>query len=192
MRHSVSLLLASTLLVACSTENTGSRYKDLSALEQPPTLPSDPSYRPDTSYGMDEGRINKRKAGLGESVYLVEGSPLQLRIKHPAEKSWYIVAQALKDGAFKITDFDKSKKLFYIGYGESSEGIFGLFSTEPDQYMLAMKESGKETVVIATMLVNNSGEAGSDKDGYQNAGAGTNADQVLRKLYDVLHNDVEQ
>ena len=192
MRHSFRLLFIATLLTACSTDNTASRYKDLSALEQPPTLPSDPTYRPDTSYGMDEGRIDKRRAGLGDNVYLVESSPLQLRIKQPAEKAWYVIARALKDGEFKITDFDKAKKQFYIGYGESSDGIFGLFATEPDQYLLAMKEHGKETVVIATMLENNSGKAGDDKDGYQEPSAGTNGDQVLRKLYDVLHNDVEQ
>lgn len=192
MRHTFSLLLASTLLVACTTENTNSRYKDTSELEQPPTLPSDPSYRPDNSYGMDEGRIDKRRAGLGSNVYLVEGSPLQLRIKQPTEKAWYIVARALKDGEFKITDFDKAKKQFYIGYGESSDGLFGLFATEPDQYVLAMKEYGKETVIIATLLENNSGKAGDNKDGYQEGSAGTNSDQVLRKLYDVLHNDVEQ
>ena len=179
MRHSYSLLLAATLLVSCSTETTTSRYKDISALEQPPTLPSDPTYRPDTSYGMDEGRIDKRRTGLADNVYLVEGKPLQMRIKQRLDKAWYVLVQALKQNkdSIKLTDHDRAKGTVFVTYGEESSGFLGFGGSTPNNYMIALKEYGNETVLIATL----SGEKNSSDD---------DSDKLVRQLYETLHDNV--
>ena len=179
MRQSFSLLLIATLLIGCSTDTVNSRYKDTSALEQPPTLPSDPTYRPDTSYGMDEGRIDKRRAGLADNVYLVEGNPLQMRIKQRLDKAWYVLVQALKQNAesIKLTDHDRAKNVVFVKYGEESSGFLGFGDSTPNNYMIALKENGNETVVIATL----SGEKNSSED---------DSDKLIRQLYETLHDNV--
>ena len=165
------------VLAACSSTETSSRYHDISELERPPTLPSDPSYRPDSAYSLDDSRIERRQTGLASRVYLLEGNPLQLRIKQPIEKAWYTVAEAIKQNSLKISDYDRSKKVYFINYGESG-GIFGLFANEPTNYLLALKEHGKETVVIATLT------------GEKDSSADDESEKLLRQLYDTIHDEL--
>jgi uncharacterized lipoprotein len=179
-----SLLLAITL-VSCGTDND-SRYRDISQLERPPTLPSNPSYRPNESYAVDDSRIEKpsETIGMGDKVYLTNATPLQLRIKLPIDKAWYALAQAIKQSSLKITDYDRSKKIYYLSSGESSDGFFSFLSSDKKiNYVLSMKGSGNETAVMANLAPEQSGAA-ENQDGNE-------AEKVLRLLYGILHDELK-
>jgi len=146
MQRVVYSLLLVTAVVACSTND--SRYKDISHLEQPPTLPSNPSGE---SYAVDDSRIERTRAsqGLSSTVYLVEDKPLQIRIKMPIDKAWYALAQAIKQSGMKVTDYDRGKKVYYVQYGEAQTGLLESFLMESPKvnYILALKEYNKEHVM---------------------------------------------
>jgi uncharacterized lipoprotein len=177
MQRLIYSLLLVTALVACSTND--SRYKDISHLEHPPTLPSNPSGE---SYALDDSRIERTKPsqGLSSTVYLVEDKPLQLRMKMPIDKAWYALAQAIKQSDTKITDYDRSKKVYYLAYGETGGGFFGLFSSDKKpSYLLALKEHGKETVVIARLAPEQENPSEDESE------------KLLRSLYEILHDELK-
>jgi uncharacterized lipoprotein len=179
-----SLLLAITL-VSCGTD-TDSRYRDISQLERPPTLPSNPSASPSESYAVDDSRIEKRSEtiGLGDKVYLTNATPLQLRIKQPIDKAWYALAQAIKQSSLKINDYDRDKKIYYVSSGESSDGFFSFLSSDKKiNYVLSMKGSGNETAVMANLAAEQSGAA-ENQDGSE-------TEKLLRMLYAILHDDLK-
>jgi uncharacterized lipoprotein len=178
MQRVVYSLLLVTAVVACSTND--SRYKDISHLEQPPTLPSNPSGE---SYAVDDSRIERTRAsqGLSSTVYLVEDKPLQIRIKMPIDKAWYALAQAIKQSGMKVTDYDRGKKVYYVQYGEAETGLLESFLMESPKvnYILALKEYNKETVIIATLAP----EQESDPEDA--------SEKLLRNLYEILHDELK-
>ncbi len=185
MQTLIKSLLLAVSLVSCGTD-TDSRYRDISALERPPTLPANPSAHPSESYAVDDSRIEKRSenVGLGDKVYLTNATPLQLRIKQPIDKAWYALAQAIKQSKLKITDYDRDKKIYYVSSGEASDGFFSFLSSDKKiNYVLSMKGAGGETAVMANLVADQSGNA-EEQDG--NA-----TEQLLRLLYGILHDDLE-
>jgi uncharacterized lipoprotein len=184
MQRLIKSILLTTVLVSCGTA-TDSRYKDISHLERPPTLAANPTYNPSEAYTADDSRIEKKSEtiGLGDKVYLTEATPLQLRIKMPIDKAWYALAQALKQSAFKITDYDRDKKIYYISSGESSDGFFSFLSSNTKiNYVLSMKGSGNETAVMANLASEQSGASNQE---------GSDTEKVLRNLYAILHDELK-
>ena len=179
-----SLLLTLTLVSCASNNETSNRYRDISYLEQPPTLSATPSSSSSSRYIADESRVEKRTAstGLGEKVYLTNSDPLQLRIKYPIQRAWYALAQALKQGNFRVTDFDREKRIYHVSSGgESSTGFFSFLTgdTPKTNYVLSMKGSGNETAVMANL-------ANEEEKTPEN-----NPDKVLRQLNDILHDELK-
>lgn len=172
-----SLFLAAALVSCTGSER---HYQDTSNLEQPPSLPQQSV----ENYAMDDtSRIEKRTSttGLAERVYLLEGTRLQLRLKLPLEKAWYALAQAIKQGGIKIADYDRAKKVYYLAYGEASGGIFGFFQNDDKKpvYLVALKELGKETVIVASLAP----EQGSASEDASN--------KLLHTLHDILHDELK-
>ena len=182
MQRLIKSLLLTACLASCGTA-TDSRYRDISSLERPPTLPTMPqNYQAGDSYATDDSRIEKRTAntGLASRVYLTDSKPLQLRIKQPIDKAWYTVAAALKQMGIKITDYDRAKKIYYVPYGEANSGLFSFLSeTKKVSYLLALKQSGDETVVIATLATE------------QDSTPEDESDKLLRVLYDMIHDELK-
>jgi uncharacterized lipoprotein len=179
-----SLLLVITL-VSCGADKD-SRYRDLSQLERPPTLPSNPNSHPNETYTADDSRIEKRSetVGLGDKVYLTDSSPLQLRIKQPIDKAWYALAQAIKQSNLKITDYNREKRVYFVSSGESSDGFFSFLSSNTKiSYVLSMKGSGNETAVMANLAAEQSGGADNPES--------NDTEKVLRTLYAILHDDLK-
>lgn len=194
MQTLIKSLLLTIALVSCGTDND-SRYRDLSQLERPPTLPSNPSSHPSESYAVDDSRIEKRSetVGLGDKVYLTDSSPLQLRIKQPIDKAWYALAQAIKQSNLKITDYNREKRVYYVSSGETSEGFFSFLSSDKKiSYVLSMKGSGNETAVMANLAAEQSG-ASSNQDGVDSSDKqdDNNPEKVLQLLYSILHEDLK-
>ncbi len=184
MQQLIKSLLLVIALVSCGTDHD-SRYQDLSHLERPPTLPSSSNSSAGAAYTPDDSRIEKRSAttGLGEKVYLTSSAPIQLRMKMPVDKAWYALAQALKQSSYKVTDYDRAKRVYYVSSGESSDGFFSFLSNnKKTSYVLNMKGTGDEAVVIATLA-----EPSDSSENQDNS----EAEQFLRLLYGILHDDLK-
>ncbi|MEY3882184.1 MAG: hypothetical protein RIQ94_2980 [Pseudomonadota bacterium] len=194
MQTLIKSLLLATALVSCGT-GSDSRYRDISQLERPPTLPSNPNSRPNETYTADDSRIEKSSeaVGLGDKVYLTDASPLQLRIKQPIDKAWYALAQAIKQSNLKINDYNREKRVYYVSSGESSDGFFSFLSSNTKiSYVLSMKGSGNETAVMANLAAEQSG-ASNNPDGVDSSDKqdDNNPEKVLRTLYAILHDDLK-
>jgi uncharacterized lipoprotein len=185
MQTLIKSLLLAIALVSCGTGND-SRYRDLSQLERPPTLPSNPNSRPSEIYTADDSHIEKRSetVGLGDKVYLTDSSPLQLRIKQPIDKAWYALAQAIKQSNLKINDYNREKRVYFVSSGESADGFFSFLSSDKKiSYVLSMKGSGNETAIMANLAAEQSGAADNPE--------GNDTEKVLRTLYAILHDDLK-
>jgi uncharacterized lipoprotein len=185
MQRVIKSLLLAVALVSCGTDQD-SRYKDISYLERPPTLPSSSSTASSAAaYTADDSRIEKSSTttGLGDKVYLTS-SPIQLKFKMPVDKAWYALAQAFKQSPYKVTDYDRAKRVYYVSSGESSDGFFSFLSSNKKiNYVLNMKETGDETVVIAT-LAEQPSDSSENKDNNE-------AEKLLQLLYGILHDDLK-
>jgi uncharacterized lipoprotein len=193
MQSLIKSLLLSLLLVSCGTD---SRYRDISQLERPPTLPSSGSpsaastettatQAPTESYAPDESRIEKKsgKIGLGDVVSLTDASPPQIKIKQPLDKAWNTVERGLKQSEIKITDHERNKAQYHVIYAPSS--VFSFMKMDPKTiYLLTLTEEGNETTVSAALAPEPNSSA-SDKDN-------DNTIQLLHLLFDTLHDDLKE
>ncbi len=184
MQRVINSLLLTLSLVSCASDTeTSSRYHDISYLELPPTLSATPSSG--RNYTADDSRVERRVAstGLGEKVYLTNSEPMQLRIRYPIQKAWYALAQAIKQSNFKVTDYDRDKKIYYISSGgeSSSGGFFSFFtgSTPKINYALSLKGAGNETAVMANLAADQEKTPENDPA------------KVLRQLSDIMHDELK-
>jgi len=188
MQRVIKSLLLAVTLVSCGTDSD-SRYRDISHLERPPTLPSSGSTSSGAAYTADDSRIEKKSqiAGLADSVYLTETDPIQLKIKQPLDKAWATVGLGLKQTKnAKVTDRERDKKIYYVAYNPSSLFDF-LFEGQEVIYQLKLKQDGKETVVTVEQSVEQN-RSSSDNDGHSQ---GDDSENLLKLLYQTLHDDLQ-
>jgi len=185
-------LLLSLILVSCGTSED-SRYRNTAALERPPILPINrqPGEQPVT----DNSTITKKRdeTGLGADVYMIESTPMQLKIKKPFDYAWRALGLALKQSRIKITDHDQDKGLYYVFYKQKNlfESAATLFKNEQEEehheanYVLTVKKDGAETKISAT-LVN-----AAEQDSYDDM-ATPESEALLWALYETLHDDLKE
>lgn len=190
MQRIIKSLLLIIPLVSCGTDSD-SRYKDLSHLERPPTLPTGSTNASASGvYTPDDSRIEKKSenTGLADLVYLTSTTPPQLKIKQPLEKAWTTVGLGLKQTkSTKITDRERDKKIYYVGYNPTSLFDF-LIEGQEVIYQLKLKQEGNETTVSVEESTEHNNSAGSDKDGH---GESDNSESLLKLLYETLHDDLQ-
>ena len=190
MQQLIKSLLLAIALVSCGTD-TDSRYRDISHLERPPTLPTSGSTASSgAAYTADDSRIEKKSqtTGLADSVYLTNTDPIQLKIKQPLDKAWGTVGLGLKQTKnAKVTDRERDKKIYYVAYNPSSLFDF-LIEGQEVIYQLKLKQDGKETVVTVEQSVDQN-RSSSNNDGHSQ---GDDSENLLKLLYQTLHDDLEQ
>ena len=179
------------MLVSCGGND--SRYRDTQILERPPTLVV--SKHVGEPQITDDSTIPKKRheAGLGDDVYMIESTPMQLKIKKPFDYAWRVLDMALKQSQIKIIDHRQDKGLYYVYYEQ--KGLFGsvasLFNKKQEDehheanYVLTVKEDGTETKISANPV--NAAELDSNDDV-------ANSDDValLWVLYKTLHDDLKE
>jgi uncharacterized lipoprotein len=193
MQSLIKSLLLALLLVSCGADKD-SRYRDISELERPPTLPSSGSQsaasattdqQPKETYAPDESRIEKKqgKKGLDDGVYLNDATPPQIKIKQPLDKAWNTVERGLKQSEIKITDHERDKAQYHVTYAPSS--LFSFMKIDPKTvYLLTLKEESNETTVTVMLAPEpNSGTDNKDND---------NTVQLIHLLFDTLHDDLRE
>lgn len=179
-------------IMGCSSST--SRYKDMSALEKPPTLAL--QKRPQSSID-DSVELKDMPAGLDSNVVLVEESPKQLIIKQPIADAWRTLGRAILKSDIKITDYQKSKN-YYVNYRVKGmlNNVIGLFKDEPIKtvYLLTLKQQGSETNIQAALAsqsdqrMQNVDEKSAnlvDDDEF-----GDDSDGLVEHLYQVLRDEI--
>lgn len=193
MRTTIIIPLVFLLLSACGTTDN-SRYKDNANLERPPELPIDKQAAEQIAANKIEAPKRHHGKGLRSDVYLVEGSPSELKIKRTFDEAWSLLHQAIQHNELKVTDQDRSKGFYYVAY---KSGFFGkatsFFEDERNQptYLLKVETKGEEASVIANLA---SKDEQSNQASPKNVGEDTSQDQspkLIELLYDTLHDDVK-
>jgi len=186
------ILLLSLVLVSCGTSED-SRYRDTAMLERPPILPI--NRQPGEQSVTDNSTIPKKRdeTGLGADVYMIESTPMQLKIKKPFGYAWQVLGLALKQSRIKIIDHEQDKGLYYVYYRQKNlfENTASLFKNEQEDehqeanYVLTVKEDRAETKILATLA------NAAEQDSYDDM-ATSDAEALLWLLYETLHDDLKE
>lgn len=192
MQVIAKILLLIPILVSCGASED-SRYRDTAMLERPPALTV--SKKAGESQPADTSKIPKKRheKGLGSDVYMIESTPMLLKIKKPLDEAWRILESALKQSQIKIVDHREDKGLYYVYYKQKSlfEYAASLFKKkdedEHDQanYVLTVKADRDETKITANPF--DAVEQYSDEDV-----ADSGAEALLWALYKTLHDDLKE
>lgn len=192
MRNVFTLILLSSALVACSSGS--SRYRDTAMLEKPPTLALQKS---PTNVVDDSVEPKKSLGGLDEKVELLDESPKKIFLKQSVMEAWRTVAAALRQSDIKLTDYDKNKHQFYVGYKSKGMGLsslIGLLDKDANEviYLLTLepKDDGS-TVIFGTLASKHEQQDDNDnKDGIYDA-PDEDSDGLIEHLYNILRDDVK-
>jgi uncharacterized lipoprotein len=186
------VLLLIPILVSCGTPED-KRYRDTAMLERPPVLAT--KKKPEEPHIIDNSKITKKRheTGLGPDVYMIESTPMLLKIKKPLDDAWRILESALKQSQIKIVDHREDKGLYYVYYRQKSlfENAASLFKKKDEDehdeanYVLTVKADRDETKITANPF--DATEQDSDEDV-----ADTGAEALLWALYKTLHDDLKE
>ncbi|WP_411727475.1 outer membrane protein assembly factor BamC [Methyloglobulus sp.] len=190
----VTILLISLMLVACATTGN-SRYQDNANLERPPELPIDKQAAEQMATNEIEPPKRRHGKGLGPDVYIVEGSPPELKIKRSFDETWSLLSRAIQHNDLKVTDQDRSKGFYYVAYNGGSflSSATSLFDDVQNKstYLLKVESQGEETRVTASLASKDEqGDSGSLKDGFADYSENKSS-KLLELLYDTLHDNVK-
>jgi uncharacterized lipoprotein len=164
------------LLAACASD--GSRYRDTTALEKPPTLLSEKQEpvaepaedaeadkQPDDAAppSSDEDREEaeaKIKKGLGDqAVSISDAPPLVLTIRQPFDSAWNLLKRAMIQSGIEVTDLEHNQGKFYVSYDADSyvsehgsviEKTVGLFSDDYAKQAYVLTVSPEDSVTKVT------------------------------------------
>lgn len=179
------------ILVSCGGKDT--RYRDTQMLERPPTLSV--RKKAEEQPIVDDSKIPKKQheMGLGSDVYMIESTPMQLKIKKPFDYAWRVLEMALKQSQIKIIDHRQDKGLYYVYYKQKTlfETAASFFKKNQDDehheanYLLTVKEDRAETKITATPF--NAAEQDSNDEA-----ADSDSETLLWALYKTLRNDLKE
>jgi uncharacterized lipoprotein len=189
--RTLTILLFSALLLACASND--SRYQDNASLERPPETPVDKQAAEQSAANEPETPVRRHGKGLKSDVYVVEGSPNELKIKRTFDEAWSLLNQAILHNELKITDQDRSKGVYYIAYdgGSFLGNVFNDDNSKPT-YELKVEPQDEETkVTVRFSSRNEQADTGSLKDGVADSSTQDKSTDLLELFYDTLHDSVK-
>jgi uncharacterized lipoprotein len=187
----VPIFLVSMALVACATND--SRYQDNANLERPPEMPIDKQAAEQSAANELDPPKRRHGKGLKSDVYMVDGTPNELKIKRTFDEAWSLLNQAIQHNELKVTDQDRSKGLYYVAFdgGGFLSDAFGDDKSKPT-YMLKVEPQDEETkVTVSLSSKNEQADTGSLKDGVADSSAEDKSTDLLELFYDTLHDSVK-
>ena len=193
MKSKIGIFVLASGLIACgSVEN--SRYRDTAMLEKPPTLALQKA--PKNAVVDDSVEPKKQIGGLDEKVELLDDSPKKVLLKQSVMEAWRTVATALRQSDMKLTDYDKNKHQFYVGYKAKSglNGLIGFLDKDASEvtYLLTLEpKDGGNTLIHAMLASNHEQQINNDnKDGVYET-SDQDSDGLIEHLFHVLRDDVK-
>lgn len=192
MKNKIFLLFFIGNLIACGNEN--SRYKNTSILEKPPILAL--QKMPQNAVADDSVEPKKTLGGLDEKVELLDVSPRKILLKQPLTEAWRTVATALRQSDVKLTDYDKNKHLFYVGYKtkNSLSSLIGFLDKDANEvsYLLTLESKDGETLIMGMLASQHEQQVTNNDDkesSYQNSDEDSN--ELIEHLFHILRDDVK-
>jgi hypothetical protein len=193
MKNKIFLFVLASGLVACGgVEN--SRYRDTAVLEKPPILALQKT--PQNAVIDDSVEPKKQLGGLDEKVVLLDEKPQKLLLKLPVMDAWRMLGTALRQSDMKVTDYDKTKHLYYVSYKSQGtlSGLMSFINKDITEviYLLNLEPKDGETLISATLASNHEQResANSNPDGiYENPAE--DSDGLIEHLFHVLRDDVK-
>ena len=195
LKITVLMLVATGSGLACASNDT--RYRDNASLERPPEMTVD-KQAAEQAAAMNEPEAPLKRYGKGmkSDVYILEGPPLEMRLKRGFDESWSLLNRAIQLNELKVPDQDRSKGLLYVEYGGSGllTNVFSLLESEDKAtYELKLEPQDKETRVTINMMgKKEDSDSGSSKDGFAEPPIESKASKLLDLLYDTLHDKVKE
>jgi NlpB/DapX lipoprotein len=193
----LALLLVSCFLAGCASDD--SRYRDNANLERPPAMTLDKQAVEQAAANALEEPIRRRGKGLKSDVAISDGAPKELRIKRTFDEAWSLLNQAIQHNELKITDQDRSKGVYYVGYSGggffSTESTFFDFAKDKPTYLLKVEQQGEETRVTASLA--NKDEQTAPRDSEEDPDKETpelpqdKSSNLIELLHDTLHDDLK-
>jgi uncharacterized lipoprotein len=187
----VQIFLVSLVLVACTTND--SRYQDNTNLERPPEMPIDKQAAEQPAANELEPPKRRHGKGLKSDVYVVDGTPNELKIKRTFDEAWSLLNQAIQHNELKVTDQDRSKGLYYVAYdgGSFLSNAFDDGNNKPT-YVLKVEPQDEETkVTVSLSSKNEQADPGSLKDGVADTSIEDKSNSLVELFYDTLHDSVK-
>jgi hypothetical protein len=181
----IKYLFLTVMLAACTTTEEKTRYRDTSALEQPPTLMSSKTPPADNS-SIPE----KQKPGLHDLVSLSENSPPVLTLKQSFDLAWHSVNRALELREIKITDHERSRGHIYVSY--EPKNIFqhmASWFSEPKQhpiYLLSLHGSDDKSSITAERARSSEQNPGAEAQPQESDAS----EELLTTLYQTIRDDL--
>jgi NlpB/DapX lipoprotein len=192
--RTIIILLISLLLVACAGNDT--RYQDNANLERPPEIPIDKQAAEQIAANEIEKPIRRHGKGLKSDVYVLEGPPLEMRLKRGFDESWSLINRAIQLNELKVPDQDRSKGLLSVEFNGAGlfNNVFSLLeSGDKAVYELKVEPQDEETRVTINMMGSKEdSDSGSPKDGFAEPPIESKASKLLNLLYDTLHDKLKE
>lgn len=190
----ISLILAFLNLSGCASDDP--RYQDLRELERPPDLPIDKQAAAQAEVNEVEAPLKHYGKGLKSDVYLVEGPPLEMRLKRGLDESWSLINRAIQLNELKVPDQDRSKGVYYVEFGGTGllSNVLPFIGTgNKATYEMKVEPQNNETRVTVNMVARKEdSDTGAAKDGFAEPAIESKASQLLNLLYDTLHDKVKE
>jgi uncharacterized lipoprotein len=193
-QHLPKLILLPFVLIAlsaCGGSNT--KYRDTSALEQPPHLDIVVNKSDATSVEEVE------KKGLTNLVLF--SSDEELILKLPFDKAWWLLEKACDISDIEITDRNREKGQYYVVFdpdtaehkkNENQNLLMAFFTQDKypkGRYLLTISPNEQGVKVKGEFLEYLNEH--SSQDGYAETAPSDNGlTKLLNKLYSTLHDDL--
>lgn len=201
MHLTVNIILACLVLASCATAEPD-RYKDITALERPPTLA--PSQISGEAQEIEESSntAEEETAGLGDKVYMTDTNSPALRIKQSFDETWITLERVLTQLDLKVTDQNREEKVYYVKFDADdyqpeddslfNKMTFSVFSNDyvEQSYKLKFEDLGSETEITAETVDKADENYNADsKEGDLSESSADGSGHLLKKIYKSLHDE---
>lgn len=195
MKYKHWILVLTTLLIISCSEGKNTKYKDMSHLEKPPTMPI--IEKPEVLVEENDEADGK---GLGDSVVYIDSelTPV-IKIKKTFDRSWSIIEQALQLNEIEISDKNREKGVFYVTFDPDEQSdsslidamTFFLFKDEYAEasYKLTVAWQESDSEVKVQPVDSEEDDDLLDDDGDDFEGAIDKGTILLKTLYKTIRDD---
>lgn len=193
MRYLSLSILSAIALAGCTSSHDG-LTQDLSALEVPPYIVviTQTATAAVTEPELEDTSSKKPAKSALDGIVSLDLTPPSpsIKIKKLFDRSWAIVAKALKISAISITDKNRDKGIFYISFAQEeslSSWLSGTSETLP--YKVTVTWGQTHTTVVSQPIKPKKSPLDDPDDDFDFANAQNQAKAIIEQLYQVMKHE---